>query len=174
MIRGRWWLAKIGQSLAPSCWSPSLWKRPNDKQISQWGCKCWPYLEGELIKFKNCASTVLSLVLVLVLEPSTFTCLYNILWDHLTRCERSQTSDRCLTQASSPHCNLIYTQTSIQTWRWIEIWIKLNSAEKISHYLYHPLWRLQWQSKVQFMLLFYSFLWISLLSSPCRCNGVNG
>ena len=71
-IRGRWWLASIGQLSPPSCWSPSLWKRPNDKQISQWGCKCWPYLVGELIRFKNRASTVLSRVLVLVLESSAF------------------------------------------------------------------------------------------------------
>ena len=78
LIRERWWLANISQLSPPSCWSPSLWKRPNDKQISQWGCKCWPYLKRGLVKYKKYVSIVLVLVIVQYYHSIHF------LWEHLT------------------------------------------------------------------------------------------
>ena len=45
------WLRKSWSMWLSKSWkAPFLWKRPNDRQISQWGCKCWPYLKRELIK----------------------------------------------------------------------------------------------------------------------------
>ena len=69
---------KLVNVMKKSVLAPFLWKRPNDRQISQWGCKCWPYLKRELVKYKKHVSIVLVLVIVQYYHSIHF------LWEHLT------------------------------------------------------------------------------------------